>query len=202
MAILRRIGMQFRKPAGLLGKIVSNMMIVGNRYAYETMIEDLSIQTHDKILEIGYGPGAGIDLISKRFEKCDISGIDFSELMYRKAAKRNKQVIEKKRVHLLLGDFVETEINTGLFDKIFCINVVYFWENLQKPFSKVRSLLKDDGLFCFYMAKNDDLNKVKLTRSDIFNKYSIEHVSEALKSAGFREVNYFFKHGYYVKAKK
>jgi cyclopropane fatty-acyl-phospholipid synthase-like methyltransferase len=202
MAVFRKIGMQFKKPTGVLGKIVSNLMIIGNRSAYETVIKDLAIQPNDKILEIGYGPGIGIDLIAKKFESCDIYGIDFSGLMYRRATRRNKQVIKKNRVHLLFGDFVETEISMNCFDKIFCINVVYFWNDLQKPFERVKSLLKDDGMFCFYMAKKDDLNKLKFTKDDIFNKYSIEQILKALKSVEFKEVDYYFKKGYYIKAKK
>jgi trans-aconitate methyltransferase len=54
-------------------------MIIGNRSAYETVIKDLTIQSNDKILEIGYEPGVGINLISKRFYACDIYGIDYSE---------------------------------------------------------------------------------------------------------------------------
>ena len=202
MAIFRKIGMQFKNPSGVLGKIVSTLMIIGNRSAYESLIKDLMIRSNDKILEIGYGPGIGIDLISKRFEMCDIYGIDFSGLMYKRATKRNKQAIKNNQVHLLFGDFVETEISTSQFDKIFCINVVYFWNNLQKPFEKVKYLLKDDGIFCFYMAKKDDLNKLKFTKDNIFNKYSIEQILEALKSVGFNEVDYYFKNGYYIKAKK
>jgi len=53
MAVFRKIGMQFKKPGGILGKIVSNLMIKGNRSAYETVIKDLAIQSNDKILEIG-----------------------------------------------------------------------------------------------------------------------------------------------------
>jgi Methylase involved in ubiquinone/menaquinone biosynthesis len=202
MAILRKIGMQFKKPTGFHGKIVSILMSKGNRPAYERMIKDMTIHSNDKILEIGFGPGIGIHLISKIFETADIYGIDFSELMYRRAAKRYEKLIENNRVHLLFGDFVETEISASGFDKIFCINVVYFWDNLQKPFEKIKSLLRDDGIFCFYMESKDDLSKVKFTKDDIFNKRSIEQVTEALKSAGFKETEYYFKKGYYIKAKK
>ena len=200
--MFRKIGMQFKKPTGFLGRLVSRLMIKGNRSYYETVLKDLKIQSNDKILEIGYGPGIGINLISKRFETCDIYGIDFSELMYTRATNRNKQFIDNNRVHLLFGDFVETDINTSGFDKIFCINVVYFWDDLQKPFEKVKSLLGDDGIFCFYMANKDELARLKFTSNDIFNKYSIEQISEALKSAGFREFDYYFKKGYYIKVKK
>jgi ubiquinone/menaquinone biosynthesis C-methylase UbiE len=67
MVIHRKIGMQFRKPTGFPGKIVSILMSKGNRPAYERMIKDLTINSNDKILEIGFGPGIGIQLISKRF---------------------------------------------------------------------------------------------------------------------------------------
>lgn len=200
--MLRKIAMQFKKPTGLTGMIISFVMTKMNRSTYETVIKNLEIRSNDKILEIGYGPGIGINLISKRYETCDVFGIDFSELMFKRATERNKQFIDNNRVHLLFGDFIETEISTNGFDKIFCINVVYFWDDLQKPFKKVSSLLKDDGVFYMYMAKNDDLTKLKFTKSDVFEKYSIEQILEVLKSAGFREVDYFFKKGYHIKAKK
>ena len=202
MDILRKIGSQFKKPTGPLGKLVSNLMIMGNRSAYKTLIKELTPHSNEKILEIGYGSGIGIDLISKKFDNCDIYGIDFSELMYLRAAKRNRLLIKNNKVHLFLGDFIETEINTSGFNVIFCINVVYFWDDLQRPFERVRSLLRDDGIFCFYIASREDLNKIKFAKNDIFNKYSIEQITEALKSAGLGKVEYYFKNGYYIKAKK
>lgn len=200
MSVFRKIGMQFRRPAGFLGKVISQLMIIGNRAAYETIIKDLSVQAGDRILEIGYGPGIGLKLISRRCKTCVIYGIDFSDLMYRRATMRNKQVIKENRVHLFLGDFVQTDISGGPFNKIFCINVVYFWNDLQKPFKRIKSLLSEDGIFCFYMAKSDDLDRAKVTSNDVFNKYSIEDVSKALRSAGFKEVDYYFRKGYYIKA--
>jgi hypothetical protein len=52
------------------------------------------------------------------------------------------------------------------------------------------------------MAKNDDLDKMKFADDDIFNKYSIEQITDALNIAGFKEVDYYFKRGYYIKAKR
>jgi SAM-dependent methyltransferase len=202
MDILRKIGSQFKKPTGLLGTLISDMMIIGNRSAYKNLINDLPASAYLKILEIGYGPGIGIDLISKKFEGWDIYGIDFSELMFRRAAKRNRLLIKNNRVHLFLGDFIDAEIITSGFNVIYCINVVYFWNDLQRPFERVRSLLNDDGMFCFYMASKEELDKIKFTKKDIFNKYSIEQITNALKTAGFGKVEYYFKHGFYIKAKK
>lgn len=200
--MFRKIAMQFKKPSGFWGKISSNMMIKGNRPAYDVLLNDLNIQSGDKILEIGYGPGVGIGLIAEKFGSCSLYGIDFSELMFKRAAKRNKQFIEDNKVKLFYGDFIETDINTKDFDKIFFLNVVYFWDDLHKPFKKVHSLLKDGGVLFFYMASKDDLVKIKFAQTDIFNKYSIEQITDALKSAGFSKVDHNFKKGYYIKAMK
>lgn len=199
--MFEKIAKQFRKPSGFWGKIVSGLMIKGNRPAYDVLLKDMEVQPGEKILEIGYGPGIGIHLLATAVN-CQIYGVDFSELMHKKASKRNKKVIASGNVKLLYGDFVETQINTDGFDKIFCLNVVYFWEDLIPPFVKIRSLLKDGGAFYFYMAKKEDLSKLKFTDDSIFNKYTIEEVTEALNTAGFCTVTHHFNLGYFVKAVK
>lgn len=196
------IAMQFKKPSGFLGTIVSSLMIKGNRHEYDALIVDLDMHKDEKILEIGYGPGIGIELIAKEYDSCIIYGVDFSELMYKRATKRNRACIDDLRVKLMFGDFLQTDIHATRFDKIFCLNVIYFWEDLIPPFEKVYSLLRNGGAFCFYMAKKEDLSRLKFTPDDVFNKYTIDQVVDALNAAGFSKTEYRFDRGYYVKAIK
>jgi cyclopropane fatty-acyl-phospholipid synthase-like methyltransferase len=99
------IAMQFKKPSGLFGMFSSNVMIKGNKAKYESIIKYLDLQPGDKLLEIGYGPGVGINMIAKACTSCTIHGIDFSNLMYRRASKYNKQYIENSTMLLQYGDF-------------------------------------------------------------------------------------------------
>src|SRR5664279_858249 len=85
------IASQFKKPTGLVGMFTSNLMIKGNRNNYDTLIKDLDVRADDKILEIGYGPGIGINLIAGICKSCTIHGIDFSKLMYRRANELNRK---------------------------------------------------------------------------------------------------------------
>jgi cyclopropane fatty-acyl-phospholipid synthase-like methyltransferase len=199
--MLRLIGSQFRKPSGLLGRIISKIMIKGNVSEYDKIIPELEIQKNDRILEIGYGHGLGVDRIASTYD-CFVSGIDFSELMFRMAKKRNRKHIENKKVELFHGDFLCSAIIPNQYDKIFCLNVIYFWDKLDKPFSRIKTMLKEDGLFCLFMAHSEYLKKMKFTKDDIFNKYSIDQVVDELKSAGFREITYQFNKGYIVKGIK
>ncbi len=194
------IASQFKKPTGLFGIVTSNLMARGNKVNYDLLIQNLNIKPGDKILEIGYGPGVGITLIADACDSCVIHGIDFSKLMYRRATERNRKHIDDKRVRLFFGDFLKDKIEDRNYDKVFCINVVYFWNDLQKPFEKVRSLLKKGGAFYFYMAHKDFLIQKK-SPDEIFNKYSIDEVTDALKQAGFNEMAHYFNKGYYIQAK-
>jgi arsenite methyltransferase len=191
----------FRKPKGLIGMFTSKMMIKGNMANYHVLLKDLDVQPDDKIMEIGYGPGKGIELISNISDSCHIYGIDFSTLMHKKASKLNKLLISDGQVKLFTGDFMRTEIGEYDFDKIFCINVVYFWNTLQPPFEKIRSLLKEGGFFHFFMAHRDFLLKMKAS-DDIFSKHTIKEVVTALRLSGFKEIDYTFNKGYYIKARK
>src|SRR5258708_7745059 len=193
------IASQFKKPTGLFGTFTSNIMMKSNKNKYDKLIKDLDIQRLDKLLEIGYGPGTGINRIAETYATCTIHGIDFSPLMYKRAGKYNKSYVDKGSMLLQQGDFLKmTTISNG-YDKIFCLNVVYFWNELKRPFEKVLSLLKKGGAFHIYMVDRNILVKKK-TPDSVFNKYSIEQIVEALKFAGFAEVEYYSEKGFYIKA--
>lgn len=199
--MLRLIGNQFRKPTGFLGRIIAKLMVKGNSYAYDKIIAELEIKQNDRIFEIGYGHGLGIDRILSNYD-CFISGIDFSELMFKQAVKRNRKHIDNKKVELYYGDFLTSEIISNQFDKVFCINVIYFWDKLDDPFLKIKTGLKEGGTFCIYMAHRDDLKKMKFTKDEIFNKYTIEQVIDKLKQSGFNDISHKYDKGYLIKCRK
>lgn len=174
-------------------------MIKGNLSKYEKLIKNLDVQSYDKLLEIGYGPGIGINMIAERYASCIIHGIDFSRLMYKRASKYNKLYIDSSRVKLQYGDFLQTPIGSDDYNKIFCLNVVYFWDDLKQPFEKILSLLKNGCVFYIYMADKEILKKAP---DDVFNKYSIDEMLNALTLAGFSKIEHYFDKGYYIKAKK
>ena len=200
--MLTLIGNQFRKPTGFLGKIISRIMIKGNRSDYDKIISELNIRQNDRIMEIGYGHGVGVDRISSNYD-CFVAGIDFSELMFKEATKRNKTHIENKKVELYFGDLLSSELAPNHFDKVFCLNVIYFWDKLEEPFLKIKAMLKEGGTLCMYMAHRDYLKKVKFTRNGIFNKYTIEEVVDQLESTGFKDIGYHLDNkGYVIKGRK
>lgn len=198
--MFKALGQQLRQPSGFFGKIVSKMMLARNWQFYERTIQELDIQSGERIFEIGYGPGIGINYLAKNTVNCRIEGIDFSVLMYEQASKRNKEFIECGFVDLKYGDLLNFEPGSNTYDKIFCLNVIYFWSNLGVVFRKIYTMLNKGGIYCIFMTHRDELEKVKFTAE--FNKYTIENVVNELKAAGFESVEYKFDNGYYIKARR
>jgi cyclopropane fatty-acyl-phospholipid synthase-like methyltransferase len=195
------IGNQFRKPSGIWGRVVSFLMKKGNRHAYDKLIPQLKVKNGDRILEIGYGHGIGIDMLCSRFD-CRVTGIDFSELMFKEARKRNGKHCADGTAILHCGDYLDFTGAGGEFDWVIFINVIYFWRDLADPLGKVYGELRPGGTVCFFMAHRDDLNRLKFTTDDVFNKYTIEQVIEVMQRAGFKEISYNFDKGYIVTARR
>jgi len=65
MGIFKKFERQFGKPQGLLGRIAGKLMELKGTEKIEWTISLLDIQKDDKVLEIGYGPGVAIELLSK-----------------------------------------------------------------------------------------------------------------------------------------
>ncbi len=199
--MLKGIQQQFRQPKGLIGKFVSLVMRKMNNKIYDVIIENMSIKDHETIFEIGYAHGIGIKKILAKND-CQISGIDFSETMHKEALKRNQKHIKKGKAALFYGDFLIEEMPDQSFDKIFCLNVVYFWDDLEIPFNKIRNGLKKDGNFHLYMDAPVQLVQQGLIHEGIFKMYTIDEIIDNLKKVGFTQVDFQHQNGYFVNCKK
>jgi ubiquinone/menaquinone biosynthesis C-methylase UbiE len=194
------LGKQLRKPSGYWGKLVAKMMDKRNKKFYKEIINILNVKNGDKVLEIGYGSGMGIQLLANTKVDCKIHGIDFSELMFNEASKRNKILIESGILHLRFGDLLTSDFNNEKYDKVFCVNVIYFWNDLQLVFKKINSILNDSAVFCIFMTHEKEFQHQKFAVD--FFKYTIETVVEELRKSGFSDVNYTFEKGYFISAIK
>ena len=178
---------QFRKPEGVLGSFISRLMAVGNRGAYKGIMKIMNLRGGERIFEIGYGPGDGIRMILSSTD-CAFRGIDFSPLMHARAAKRNLKYVECGRAAFEFGDFLDYKPEKTKYDRVFFINVIYFWKDIRKPFRKIYGMLSKGGMICFYMADGADLAKSGITATDVFNKHAVTAVKKELMTAGFGKI--------------
>ncbi len=97
MTTRSRIVAQFKKPNGILGRMAGWIMAIhpSNRERNRWTVSLLGIQSQDALLEIGFGPGLGVQLASQKASTGLVAGIDFSETMLKQALKRNDPLLSK-----------------------------------------------------------------------------------------------------------
>ncbi len=186
------IAKQYRKPSGLLGKIISGRMERKNAKLYQWIMPRVKTVDGDHVLEIGYGAGTGINILAGRDQNITVSGIDFSKVMYKKALRKNKDHIGAGTVFLSHDDLLtyNSDNSQKCFSKIIGINVLYFWNDLGTYFSKIYGLLKDGGLLYLYMASPSTLDNLSNVDDEIFNKYTLDEVVGKLSASNFKDIHY------------
>ena len=183
--IYKYIARQFGRPTGLGGKISTFIMNCLNREQYGAVVDNIDIHVTDTILDIGFGNGFFIRRLSdKNFHK--IYGIDISPDMLKTATEKNHKKIEQGKIELLLADVQDLPFDDSSIDKVYTINTVYFWQDINKGFSEIKRILKPDGIFLNVVYSKEWLNKLQPITQYGFEKYSISELERITKDNGMR----------------
>ena len=193
MSLKMKMAEQFRKPHGFFGKIIGALMKRFNHNEILWTISKLEIKSTDHILEIGYGPGTGIQKTAELASHGFVAGIDFSDNMHRNASKLNAHAISEGRVELKLGDALHLPFNNNIFNRVYMINVIYFWDDVVSHMIEIRRVMQAGGKLAIFMARPEALGRIKCTQTPIFNSYSLSQIQEFLSDSGYVNINVFEK---------
>lgn len=192
MNVWHRLAKQFCQPTGVLGRIVGFLFRM-NREGTEWAISLLEIQSTDHVLEIGFGAGHGIASVAKLASRGRVAGVDFSQIMLKRAAARNARAIAAGRVDLQIRDANNLNYPDNLFDKAFATNVVYFWKDPVATLREIRRVIKPGGRLALYIVSKADMLKFKVTQTGVYRLYAGDELSALLTKAGFRQVQVLTK---------
>lgn len=185
LRLLHSLAQQFRRPSGFLATPVGFLFRRMNREAVEWTIALLDIKLTDRVLEIGFGPGLGIQQAAALALRGHVAGVDFSDAMVRQARTRNAAAIAAGRAELRHADAAALPYPDRSFDKVFAVNVIYFWPEPVTILRELRRVLKPGGRLALYLIAKEDLAKYKLTRTGLYRHYTGEDVARLLTEAGF-----------------
>ena len=182
--IYKYIARQFGNPTGCGGKVSTFFMNCINKNLYAAVIEHLDIRETDTILEIGFGNGYLIRKLSdKNYQK--LYGIDISPDMLTIATRKNREKIKQGKIELKLANVQDLPIENSSIEKVYTINTVYFWQDIQQGFSEIRRVLKPGGIFLNAIYLKEDLDKSFITKYG-FTKFTVEQIEKATKESGLQ----------------
>ena len=133
----------FGRPRGLLGRLGGIVMARTNRRHAAWAVDLLDVQAADTVLEVGFGPGAAIQLLSGSARH--VAGVDPSAEMLRQARKRNVEAIGDGRVDLRQGFADHLPFAAESFDKAMAINSMQVWPDASAGLLEIRRVLKPGG---------------------------------------------------------
>lgn len=135
----------FGRPQGVLGRLGGIIMARMNRNLAGRTVALLDVQPHDRVLEIGFGPGVGIELLSGVVSSGHVAGVDVSEEMVEQARLRNVEAIQRGKVELRRGSVEALPFAPETFDKAMAINAMQVWPDAVAGLREIWRVLKPGG---------------------------------------------------------
>jgi ubiquinone/menaquinone biosynthesis C-methylase UbiE len=163
----------FCAPKGALGRLGGQLMSQ-DRWLPVWVLDLLEIHPSDSILEVGSGPGVGLQIAAARAHRGKIAGVDLSETMLEMAHRRNRALIEAGLMELHLGSAEELPFDDAIFDEAMTMNSLHLWPNPVSGLKEIKRILRPGG--CIAIAST----RFSYTSADKFESQLID--------AGFTDV--------------
>ena len=174
---------QLRRPNGTMGSKVGTIMNKANEFLYDATLDVMQPSANQSLLEIGFGNGKFFDKFFSKAASLKITGLDFSETMYNAAKVNNKLSIDSGKLSLHFGSSTAMPFADNSFDKIFCINVIYFWDKPNQHLQEIYRVLKPGGRFYATVRTKESMLRMPFTKYG-FTFYETEKWKTQLTDAG------------------
>ena len=153
----QQMAAQLRRPHGLMARKVAQRMNNSNRPLYDGAWKALDLRDGMRVLEIGFGNGLFFPELAQKAKGLKLHGLDFSADMVQQATANNDALITTGALSLTHGASDRMPFADASFDRIFCINVVYFWDDPAAHLREVRRVLKPGGTFTAVLRRKSSM---------------------------------------------
>lgn len=182
------VSQQLRKPSGLYGRLVMPRRLKRlNAAINRSTLDALELEPHDRVLEVGFGPGELISAILPLVPAGSVSGADFSPEMVAVCARRVRVPDRERRVDLRCAPAESLPFDDGRFTKACTVNTLYFWPDPLSPLREFYRVLTDGGRLVVAFSPRVTMQHVPVDRH-VFTLHDPEQVHVLLDEAGFRAV--------------
>jgi ubiquinone/menaquinone biosynthesis C-methylase UbiE len=134
----------FCHPQGVVGRLGGRVMALDRRLP-AWVLGLLEVGPSDFVLEVGCGPGVGVELAAAVVRDGRVVGVDPSETMLDMARARNRKGVEAGQIEFHLGTVAALPFDDGTFDVALTINSLHLWPDPVVGLSEVGRTLRQGG---------------------------------------------------------
>lgn len=185
-----KLGKQLGNPTrSVAGWLVARFLAANNLILEENAVTLSGIQPGDTVMELGHGPGQGLQAAAKLLTEPTghLIGVDYSEYMHQMARDLMKDLVASGKVTLHHCDVAAMPLPDSTVDKVFHCNCYYFWPDLRKGATEIHRVMKPGGLMVTTL-KLDRVAKFAAKRVMPGENWRPEAYMAALKDSGFSDV--------------
>lgn len=147
---------QFGQPMGPRGWLAAHVVARLTGDANRWMLDCLEIGRHDRVIDVGCGPGLAVAFAA---EVCEgpVVGVDASHTMVRHARRRNRAALRRGAVEILRADAARLPFPDGHFTRAGSLNSLQFWPSPGDGLRELHRVLEPGGrVAVVLMARGDD----------------------------------------------
>jgi SAM-dependent methyltransferase len=139
----RPVTSPFALPTGWLGRLAGRFMLWTNRQ--DDLLDVLDLRPGQRVLEVGYGPGGLIRLLTRRADGVHVIGVDPAPAMRDLASSTNRAAVRAGRVELRLGTAGHTGLADASVDRVVSVNNVALWPDLDAGVRELHRVVRPGG---------------------------------------------------------
>jgi ubiquinone/menaquinone biosynthesis C-methylase UbiE len=176
------INRQAAHPRGAFAYLLASIWRRDHRKINEVTLALLEIESGDRVLEIGFGPGEALVAASRQVGS--VLGLEVSEAMLQVARRRNRRAIREGRVTLRRIEDGKLGLASASLDRAFCVHTIYFWKRPQETLAQIAEALAPGGRLVLAMQP-DSQAIPKRFRDPSYRFYASTEIEAMLVKAGF-----------------
>ena len=182
------IARQSRRPTGVLGRIVARVMARETRTENAHAIDLLNLRDGESLIDIGCGHGEALFQAHSRTRLSASVGVDFSEVMLKRARSRNRSAVRDTRLAFMCADTSALLLPDDRFDKALSVHTVYFWPDPADHLAEAFRVLRPGGRFVLCYRSTADKLAVDTFPGTVYRFSSVLEVEKMMEDAGFFEI--------------
>ncbi|XP_029994867.1 uncharacterized protein LOC115422607 isoform X2 [Sphaeramia orbicularis] len=185
-----KLGKQLGHPTrSVLGWLVSKFFKKHNRILEENAVQLCGILPGDTVLELGHGPGLGLQSALKLLTEPTgrLIGVDYSQYMHKMASELMKDQVASGKVTLYHCDVAAMPLPDSSVDKVFHCNCYYFWPDLKRGATEIHRVMKPGGMMVTTLRLSS-IAKLASKRVMPGENWRPETYMAALRDCGFTDI--------------
>ncbi|AFC42358.1 MULTISPECIES: class I SAM-dependent methyltransferase [Mycobacterium avium complex (MAC)] len=183
-AVMAGIAQQLGHPSGLRGRLVGAALNRGNRRFVSAAARALQPDEASAVADVGFGGAVGLKfLLDSVGPSGRVHGVEVSETMLSRAARRYRRDIATGRLSLHSGSMTQLPFPDGALDGAITVNTIYFVAELDRAFRELARVINGRGRLVIGLADPDVMAKLPFTEHG-FHLRPVPDVIDTLRSTG------------------